>query len=646
MDETLLNGTEESSDASESFLKTTSNLRRDRSQEPMIFLGKPRAKETEGRGVLNRQANRDPSMDENLNGGISSIDTSQIFKTSSKMKKSGSHELIRPGKARPKETEDKASLNWQAYSKNSLDKKLLSDRNKRSKLRKSGSQELIFVGTEKSSGMEDRSALNGQANNKHSFEKKPLRRTASIDTPHGFRMSSKLRRSGSHELIRRGKASPNEKLDRGALNWQTNSKHSFEKKPLRRTASIDTPDGFRTISKMRRSGSHELIRRGKARPKDEDRGTLNWQANSKHSFEKKPLRRTASIDTPDGFRTISKLRKSGSRELIRPGKASPNEKLDRGALNWQTNSDHLPRSQTSEHPQRPRSDRSLLDLGSKGGHQLMSPLGKKVLLKNNLRRLEQHNSRGSLLDPRQRLPDLSLDPSDESVEPTAGNAKSAILERLPTHIKEQLSEEQWQTILEPKKFRESTASIFGRQLPSPTHTKSDKVYDALYCTEEPGSKTQYIRDRPRAEESKNEKEIENVGSKRSNQHSVSFGRSVSIRRYERILVVHPCTSEGPSLGIGWNYIQLSEPIDWIQSRGGDLRLSRELRERMVKELGYSTKEVASAVRAGLKIKNQRRRTINNLKANLMNVEKVEYMAEKCQRTLGKLKSQFLISPTM
>ena len=130
----------------------------------------------------------------------------------------------------------------------------------------------------------------------------------------------------------------------------------------------------------------------------------------------------------------------------------------------------------------------------------------------------------------------------------------------------------------------------------------------------------------------------------SNHLSVSYGRTVSVRRYERILVVRPCTSSGPSLGIGWIYTQRLEPIDWIQPVGDDTRLSRDLQERMVKELGYSTHDVTSAVREGLIIKNQRRRTINNLRTNLVDIEKVEYMAEKCQRKLWKLKSQFLISP--
>ena len=63
---------------------------------------------------------------------------------------------------------------------------------------------------------------------------------------------------------------------------------------------------------------------------------------------------------------------------------------------------------------------------------------------------------------------------------------------------------------------------------------------------------------------------------------------------------------------------------------------------MVKDLGYSSRDVAYAVREGLRIKNQRRRTINNLKANIVNVEKVEYMAEKCNRKLKKLQSKYLL----
>jgi hypothetical protein len=74
-------------------------------------------------------------------------------------------------------------------------------------------------------------------------------------------------------------------------------------------------------------------------------------------------------------------------------------------------------------------------------------------------------------------------------------------------------------------------------------------------------------------------------------------------------------------------------------------MSRDKRERLVREeLGYSSREVALAIRACIKIKNQRCRTINNLKEcnSIVPVEKVEYLVEKCHRKLRNIQKRFTI----
>ena len=125
-------------------------------------------------------------------------------------------------------------------------------------------------------------------------------------------------------------------------------------------------------------------------------------------------------------------------------------------------------------------------------------------------------------------------------------------------------------------------------------------------------------------------------------HSVSFGQ-VQVRSYERILDIHPSTSAGPSLGIGWKYQESSpEEIQWNKTTKTceEFCLPRYIREDIVrKQLGYSSKEIAQAVRQNLKIKKQRRQTTNNLRTNLVPVEKVEYMVEKSRRRVGQVISR-------
>ncbi|KAL3942958.1 MAG: hypothetical protein SGBAC_002947 [Bacillariaceae sp.] len=124
--------------------------------------------------------------------------------------------------------------------------------------------------------------------------------------------------------------------------------------------------------------------------------------------------------------------------------------------------------------------------------------------------------------------------------------------------------------------------------------------------------------------------------------SVRFRTEADVRNYERVLDIHPSTSSGPSVGIGWAFVESTAKITTGPSpdkRYGDMLLSRQQRERIVRvELGYSPKQIAKAIRKNLKIKNQRRRTVNNLQeyGSFAPVEKVEYLLEKCQKKLGRL----------
>jgi len=494
-------------------------------------------------------------------------------------------------------------------------------------------------------GMVDRRAHNWRASSERSLGSKSswLQRTRSdrsidAEPKAPYRLLSPL---GKKVLLRNSLRLEHENCDAlqaaiqmlpdPSIDEQKGSADAMDEKLLSGAASSDTSQILRSSKFGRVRSQASILGKGLRETKDE-----------------KLLSGTASSDASQTLKS-SKFRKVRSAELLMLGKGKAKKGMvDRRAHNWRASSERSLGSKSSW-LQRTRSDRSI-DAEPKAPYRLLSPLGKKVLLRNTLG-LEELENCDVLQNAIQLLPDPRID-EESPVETTgssspattitapAGDVASAILARIPTHIKEQLSLEEWHRILDPTKSRERKASTTGCQMPSVTR-QSDKAYDALYCTEHE-SKTQEIGEsrRPRVEESKIEQE--SVASMEKNQSSVSFG-TVSVRWYERILVAHPCTSSGPSLGIGWNYTETSESIDWSQRGGDDLRLGRDLRERMVKELGYTTRDIAYAVREGLRIKNQRRRTINDLKLNVVDVEKVECIAEKCNRKLRKLQSQFLVS---
>eukprot|EP00978_Attheya_sp_CCMP212_P015754 scaffold40803_cov20-Attheya_sp.AAC.1 len=101
---------------------------------------------------------------------------------------------------------------------------------------------------------------------------------------------------------------------------------------------------------------------------------------------------------------------------------------------------------------------------------------------------------------------------------------------------------------------------------------------------------------------------------------ISFD-SVEIRSYERVLGDNPSCSSGPSVSIGWDYdekLTVSMSIEEYERekphRLVDLEmiLSRREREDMLMELGYTQSQIATNVRLNIRIKNQRRQTVNNL----------------------------------
>lgn len=120
---------------------------------------------------------------------------------------------------------------------------------------------------------------------------------------------------------------------------------------------------------------------------------------------------------------------------------------------------------------------------------------------------------------------------------------------------------------------------------------------------------------------------------------VSFSE-VNLRYYERILTDNPAVQSGPAIGIGWRYKRAgSFEVDWFEQGRGmsrsseQLVLSRQKREKILLDNGFTQKEIAEMVRQIVKVKNQRKTTINNLSA-----QGVEEAVESAKKKVGRLLS--------
>jgi hypothetical protein len=121
--------------------------------------------------------------------------------------------------------------------------------------------------------------------------------------------------------------------------------------------------------------------------------------------------------------------------------------------------------------------------------------------------------------------------------------------------------------------------------------------------------------------------------------SVDFS-TVQVRFYERIMCDNPACTSGPSVGIGWNYEnEVSVNIDrYENSRGRPIRsglelsLSRERREKLLRDWGYTDRDIASGVRELNRLKSGRRQTVNNLGAERLE-EALESLTSKVKKAL-------------
>jgi hypothetical protein len=131
----------------------------------------------------------------------------------------------------------------------------------------------------------------------------------------------------------------------------------------------------------------------------------------------------------------------------------------------------------------------------------------------------------------------------------------------------------------------------------------------------------------------------NAKSRRGRRKRLVDFSTVQIRFYERIMCENPACTSGPSVGIGWNYAdeeilaeigQYESSRDWSKRSGIELCMSRERREKMLRDWGYTDRDIASGVRELNRLKACRRQTVNNL-----GVERVEEAVELLTRKVKK-----------
>jgi hypothetical protein len=122
--------------------------------------------------------------------------------------------------------------------------------------------------------------------------------------------------------------------------------------------------------------------------------------------------------------------------------------------------------------------------------------------------------------------------------------------------------------------------------------------------------------------------------KRRHTNAVQFSH-VNVREYERIMSDNPACRSGPGIGIGWNYdaAEINLSVDEWEDRRTRARhssivaLSRSKREEMIRELGYSERDIAAMCRELNRQRSYRRQTVNNL-----GLEQLEVAIENAKRT--------------
>ncbi|GAX17603.1 hypothetical protein FisN_18Lh259 [Fistulifera solaris] len=131
--------------------------------------------------------------------------------------------------------------------------------------------------------------------------------------------------------------------------------------------------------------------------------------------------------------------------------------------------------------------------------------------------------------------------------------------------------------------------------------------------------------------------LHNPYKQRDDNKGIQF-HNIEIREYARTLSDNPSCTAGPPIGIAWEYnpqstvISLDKYEEMRPPRRAhfEMVLPRDIRQQMLRyEWDVSQTQIANAVRANIKIKNQRRQTVTNLDKH----SKVEELLENAGRSL-------------
>ena len=119
---------------------------------------------------------------------------------------------------------------------------------------------------------------------------------------------------------------------------------------------------------------------------------------------------------------------------------------------------------------------------------------------------------------------------------------------------------------------------------------------------------------------------------------VSFA-DVEVREYDLDISDNPACAFGPAIGLGWTYQVLSKENinDFEKSRGERrpfkaLKLSRKIREGIMKKSSFTRKEIAAATASKVKARSRRSLTVQNLKYARYE-EKLESVKRKAKQIL-------------
>jgi len=140
-------------------------------------------------------------------------------------------------------------------------------------------------------------------------------------------------------------------------------------------------------------------------------------------------------------------------------------------------------------------------------------------------------------------------------------------------------------------------------------------------------------------------EDEVISGRRKKNLSLQFDK-IKIREYSRTVGDNPSCSSGPPVSISWEYniirdinldeYEKSRPPRRVQN---EMILPRDMREDLLRcEWNASRKEITDSVRRNVKVKNQRRTTINNLDKSTKFEVVMESACRKLKRFVNRQKS--------